>query len=147
MSPDPRVAGSPPADNPLRAGMRQERLPDPCALVIFGASGDLTRRKLVPALFGLAAKQLLPAGLTVIGSARSDGNDTSFRNEMREAVAAAASPDPVDPATWDAFAAGLLYGLHEEWPLQQCLDLGHLAAAACMGHETTTGGLRPVSEL
>jgi chaperonin GroES len=47
----------------------------------------------------------------------------------------------------DAFAAGLLYGLHEEWPLQQCLDLGHLAAAACMGHETTTGGLRPVSEL
>ena len=47
----------------------------------------------------------------------------------------------------DAFAAGLLYGLHEEWPLQQCLDLGHLAAAACMGHDTTTGGLRPVSEL
>jgi sugar/nucleoside kinase (ribokinase family) len=47
----------------------------------------------------------------------------------------------------DAFAAGLLYGLHEEWPLRQCLDLGHLAAAACMGHETTTGGLRPVSEL
>ena len=109
MSPGPRAAGSPPADNPLRAGMRQERLPDPCALVIFGASGDLTRRKLVPALFGLAAKQLLPAGLTVIGSARSDGNDTSFRNEMREAVEAAASPDPVDPATWDAFAAGLRY--------------------------------------
>jgi sugar/nucleoside kinase (ribokinase family) len=47
----------------------------------------------------------------------------------------------------DAFAAGLLYGLHEEWPLRQCLDLAHLAAGACMGHETTTGGLRPVSEL
>jgi sugar/nucleoside kinase (ribokinase family) len=47
----------------------------------------------------------------------------------------------------DAFAAGVLYGLHEEWPLRQCLDLGHLAAGACMGHETTTGGLRPVSEL
>jgi len=47
----------------------------------------------------------------------------------------------------DAFCAGLLYGLHEEWPLRQCLDLGHTAAAACLGHETTTGGLRPVSEM
>jgi sugar/nucleoside kinase (ribokinase family) len=47
----------------------------------------------------------------------------------------------------DAFCAGVLYGLHEEWPLQQCLDLGHTAAAACIGHETTTGGLRPVPEL
>jgi len=47
----------------------------------------------------------------------------------------------------DAFAAGVLYGLHEEWPLRQCLDLGHTAANACIGHETTTGGLRPVSEL
>lgn len=47
----------------------------------------------------------------------------------------------------DAFCAGVLYGLHEDWPLLQCLDLGHLAASACLGHETTTGGLRPVSEL
>ncbi len=47
----------------------------------------------------------------------------------------------------DAFCAGVLYGLHEEWPVLQCLDLGHLAAAACLGHETTTGGLRPVGEL
>jgi sugar/nucleoside kinase (ribokinase family) len=47
----------------------------------------------------------------------------------------------------DAFCAGVLYGLHDEWPLRQCLDLGHTAAAACLGHETPTGGLRPVSEL
>ena len=47
----------------------------------------------------------------------------------------------------DAFAAGMLYGLHEGWAVQQCMDLGHLAAAACLGHETTTGGLRPVAEL
>jgi sugar/nucleoside kinase (ribokinase family) len=47
----------------------------------------------------------------------------------------------------DAFCAGVLYGLHEEWPLLQCLDLGHLAAVACLSHETTTGGLRPVAEL
>ena len=47
----------------------------------------------------------------------------------------------------DAFAAGVLYGLHEGWGIQQSMDLGHLAAAACLGHETTTGGLRPVAEL
>lgn len=47
----------------------------------------------------------------------------------------------------DALCAGVLYGLHEGWPVQQCLDLGQLAASACLGHETTTGGLRPVSEL
>ena len=47
----------------------------------------------------------------------------------------------------DAFAAGMLYGLHEEWPLPQCMDLAHAAAGACLGHETTTGGLRPINEL
>ena len=47
----------------------------------------------------------------------------------------------------DAFCAGVLYGIHEEWPLEKAIDLGHRAAAACLGHETTTGGLRPVSEL
>lgn len=47
----------------------------------------------------------------------------------------------------DAFCAGVLFGLHEDWPLEKCLDLGHRAAAACLSHETTTGGLRPVSEL
>ncbi len=47
----------------------------------------------------------------------------------------------------DAFAAGMLYALHEEWPLNQALDLAHASAAACLGHETTTGGLRPISEL
>ncbi len=47
----------------------------------------------------------------------------------------------------DAFCAGVLYGLHEEWPIEKSLDLGHRAAAACLGHETTTGGLRPVAEL
>jgi sugar/nucleoside kinase (ribokinase family) len=47
----------------------------------------------------------------------------------------------------DAFAAGVLCGLHEGWPVAASIDLGHRAAAACLGHETTTGGLRPLSEL
>lgn len=47
----------------------------------------------------------------------------------------------------DAFAAGMLYGLHEEWPISRCVALAHAAATACLGHETTTGGLRPTDEL
>ncbi len=47
----------------------------------------------------------------------------------------------------DAFCAGMLYGLHESWPLEKAMDLAHRAAAACLTHETTTGGLRPVAEL
>lgn len=47
----------------------------------------------------------------------------------------------------DAFCAGMLYGLHEGWPVERCLGLAHRAAAACLTHETTTGGLRPVSRL
>ena len=49
-------------ENPLREGMRLERTPDPCVMVIFGASGDLTRRKLMPALYNLWRERLLPAG-------------------------------------------------------------------------------------
>jgi sugar/nucleoside kinase (ribokinase family) len=47
----------------------------------------------------------------------------------------------------DAFCAGMLYALHEDWPINQALDIAHAAAAACLGHETTTDGLRPLNEL
>jgi sugar/nucleoside kinase (ribokinase family) len=47
----------------------------------------------------------------------------------------------------DAFAAGMLFALHEDWPLNQALDLAHACAAACLCHETTTGGLRPIKDL
>src|ERR1043166_8156200 len=58
--------------NPLREGLEQERVPDASCLVIFGASGDLTQRKLMPALYSLAHDGLLPAGQTIIGFARPD---------------------------------------------------------------------------
>ena len=48
--------------NPLREGIRLRRTPDPCAMVIFGASGDLTERKLIPALFYLTRERMLPPG-------------------------------------------------------------------------------------
>lgn len=65
---------------------RGRRLPEPCAMVIFGASGDLTERKLVPALYYLHHTGQLPEGFSVIGSARSSFSDDQFRNRLEEAV-------------------------------------------------------------
>ena len=54
-------------ENPLLEGLQLRRTPDPCAIVIFGASGDLTQKKLFPALYSLAFRRLLPAGFAVVG--------------------------------------------------------------------------------
>jgi len=54
-------------ENPFRVGLVTERTPAPCVFVIFGASGDLTRRKLLPALYNLAVSRLLPPGMSIVG--------------------------------------------------------------------------------
>jgi glucose-6-phosphate 1-dehydrogenase len=95
--------------NPLREGLEQERVPDASCLVIFGASGDLTQRKLIPALYSLAHDGLLPAGQTIIGYARPDFTDDAFRMAMREACDKHARVQPVDDAVWENFAKGLFY--------------------------------------
>src|SRR5438105_9724773 len=97
------------AVNPLREGLEQERVPDASCLVIFGASGDLTGRKLLPALYSLAHDGLLPAGQTIIGFARPDYSDDAFRMAMREACDKYARTRPVDDAVWENFAKGLFY--------------------------------------
>src|SRR5262249_50333323 len=68
--------------NPLREGLTGERVPLPCTMVIFGASGDLTKRKLVPALYSLARDRLLPSAFSVLGVARRDIGDQGFREQM-----------------------------------------------------------------
>lgn len=95
--------------NPLRQGLVDERLPEPCSVVIFGASGDLTKRKLIPALYTLAAERLLPASVAIVGFARKATTDEAFRAEMKEACDKYARHRPVDPAVWDSFAKGLFY--------------------------------------
>jgi glucose-6-phosphate 1-dehydrogenase len=92
--------------NPLRAGIRLERTPAPCAMVIFGASGDLASRKLLPALWALNESQQLPPGFSIVGVARSDSSDEQFRAELREAIAADTS---IDDAMLDAFLQGAHY--------------------------------------
>jgi len=98
------------AVNPLREGLTTERAPEPHVMVIFGASGDLTRRKLVPALYALARERLLPGGFAVVGLARRDmGGDAGFRDMLREACNQHSRRAPVDDAVWDSFAANIHY--------------------------------------
>jgi glucose-6-phosphate 1-dehydrogenase len=96
------------AANPLREGMRLQRTPDACAVVVFGASGDLTARKLMPALYNLARERLLPGGFSIVGFARRDWDDDKFRAVMKEAVTKF-SREPLDEELWDSFARGLHY--------------------------------------
>jgi len=98
-----------PEVNPLREGLDQERVPDASCLVIFGAGGDLTHRKLLPALYSLAHDGLLPAGQTIIGFARPDFTDEAFRADVRDACDKYARTRPVDEAIWENFAKGLFY--------------------------------------
>jgi glucose-6-phosphate 1-dehydrogenase len=95
--------------NPLREGLEQERVPDPSCLVIFGASGDLTQRKLIPGLYSLAHDGLLPPGQTIVGLARAEMTDEQFRASMREACDKHARTRPVDDAVWESFSRGLFY--------------------------------------
>jgi glucose-6-phosphate 1-dehydrogenase len=95
-------------ENPLREGLPIRRRPESCALVIFGASGDLTRRKLMPALYALAVRRLLPEHFAIVGAARSDASDEEFREQMRDAVSEFAR-DPFDESVWDELAAGMRY--------------------------------------
>src|SRR5438876_2025519 len=82
---------------------------EPFTLVIFGASGDLTRRKLVPALWSLYAGRTLPEPFAIIGSARSEVSHDEFRRRMREAVREFARTQPPSANVWDRFAASLSY--------------------------------------
>jgi glucose-6-phosphate 1-dehydrogenase len=81
---------------------------DGCVVVIFGASGDLTRRKLLPALFNLAESSLLPEAFAVIGVARPEKTDDEFRSEMRSFVASAEAGG-MPPAMWERIASRLHY--------------------------------------
>ena len=69
--------------NPLRAFLPRMRVPEPCAVVLFGATGDLTHRKLAPALFRLAGAGQLPAEYAIVGFARRDWDDARFAEELR----------------------------------------------------------------
>jgi glucose-6-phosphate 1-dehydrogenase len=81
------------SSNPFGDELRSARTAKPCALVIFGATGDLTKRKLVPSLMGLAKDGLLPSNFAVVGFARRPWTDESFRTELADGVRQFGRPD------------------------------------------------------
>ncbi len=95
-------------ENPLLAGLRVPRTPEPCVLTIFGASGDLTKRKLFPALYSLALRRLLPENFAVLGVARTEMADGEFAARMEEAVRKFGR-DEFRQDVWDRFADGIRY--------------------------------------
>src|SRR5271170_1153651 len=81
---------------------------EPCALVIFGASGDLTKRKLLPSLYNLASYRLLPADFSIIGVARRPLTDEVFREQLGKALSELGT-QPVDPNLWSKFRGRISY--------------------------------------
>jgi glucose-6-phosphate 1-dehydrogenase len=85
------------------------RVIEPCSIIIFGASGDLTARKLIPALYHLFIQKQLPDPFRIIGFARREKSDESWREEMRDALGKFSRTKNIDAAQWEAFAANLCY--------------------------------------
>ena len=99
---------SSPTANPLREGIANRLMPEPCTLVIFGATGDLTHRKLIPALYNLAAEGALPPAVTIIGFARREKTSEQFRKELEEATRKF-SRTPLNEELWANFASSIHY--------------------------------------
>ncbi len=96
-------------DNPLREGLRLERVPDPSILVLFGATGDLAHRKVIPALYQLWRTNLLPHDFVVLAIGRRDYDDAALRDEFKASLEKYSRVLPLDDAAWRSFAARIRY--------------------------------------
>src|SRR5438477_1853342 len=101
-------AGEQQQTNPLREGLSTRAVPQPCSIVIFGATGDLTHRKLIPALDNLAADGEHPPAVAVVGFARREKNDDEFRRELEETTRKF-SRQTVRDEIWKTFAQSIFY--------------------------------------
>jgi glucose-6-phosphate 1-dehydrogenase len=95
-------------ENPLLDGLRLRRTPEPCVLTIFGASGDLTRRKIFPALYSLALRKFLPEQFAVVGIARTEQSTEDFV-AMMEAAVQEFGRDEFRSDVWEKIAAVTRY--------------------------------------
>ena len=95
--------------NPFQDPLRFQRRVPPCAIVIFGANGDLTKRKLIPALYRLAYDRRIPPGFFVVGNSRTQMSDDQFREKMRESLPKFLEDTPFDETLWNDFARNLSY--------------------------------------
>lgn len=89
------------------------RNPEPCIIVIFGATGDLTSRKLLPALYNLALEKQLPTEFACVGFARREKTDQMFRDEMKNGVIHFSRTKPIDETLWKSFSEKIFYHCSE----------------------------------
>ena len=95
-------------ENPLLEGLRLRRSPEPCAMVVFGATGDLSRRKIFPALYALALRKLLPERFGVVGVARTEQTTKQWLASMKKAVREHGR-DEFDAGVWEELTDGMRY--------------------------------------
>src|ERR1700675_800083 len=82
---------------------------EPVTVVLFGASGDLAKRKVIPALYDLAIHNALGTSYAIVGFARTHMTDEAFRSTITEAAKSISEVGPIDPKQWDEFASTLQY--------------------------------------
>jgi glucose-6-phosphate 1-dehydrogenase len=97
------------AEDTARTGSIYGGVAEPCAIILFGASGDLAKRKVIPAMYDLAQHHSLGERYAIIGFARTPMTDDSFRSAIGEAAKTISEVGPIDPAKWDAFSSNLHY--------------------------------------
>jgi glucose-6-phosphate 1-dehydrogenase len=95
--------------NPLRAGIESSRITEPCTIVFFGASGDLFKRMLMPAIYNLRLNDILPANFGLIGFARSQYTDDEFREYCKQCVNEFSRSGPVKESLWNDLAQRISY--------------------------------------
>jgi glucose-6-phosphate 1-dehydrogenase len=109
----------------------------PCTLVIFGASGDLTARKLIPAFYSMHRNNTLPESFVIVGASRTEMSHDQFRDKLKKAVS---EDTGVDASDWESFAAKLFYHNVTYDSVDSCSDLGNFLRE--LDQEKGTGGNR-----
>ena len=104
-----RSNGATASVNPLRAGLDSNRIADPCNIVFFGASGDLTKRMLMPAMYNLRLGDILPTNFGIVGFSRSEKSHYDFREEMKSSIDTFSRSGPSKDPLWTDFANRLHY--------------------------------------
>ena len=104
-----RASRAKPVENVLREGLRLERVPDPSILVLFGATGDLAHRKVLPALYQLWRTNLLPHEFLILAVGRRPYDDEAFRAEIRKSLEQFSRVLPLDIEAWESFAKRIRY--------------------------------------
>jgi glucose-6-phosphate 1-dehydrogenase len=125
-----------PSENLLNDPLRFNRKTPPCAVVIFGANGDLTKRKLMPALYRLAYEGRLAPGFAIIGLSRTPMSDDQFRDHMKDSVAKFLEDSPFDEELWKSFAKSLYYLAGDVGSAQTYTDLKDALEKVEKNHST-----------